>query len=188
MAAGASGSTTILAEKLAAARVTLAALDDADAKKNIMHTFLADVDQRLQCGGGPVPSLPEWRDKFVGRSETDQRRPARTAAFDAMRELLAAWPRLTNADMQIRKKQKQRHQHAAELADVPMIETVVTGASGALARSRGASALYTRTRPPFSAHVWQSVVRARDQYVSLRCVLCPSAVSCVGARATLAFT
>ena len=120
MAAGASGNPTDLADKLAAARAKLAALDDNDPKKSVMRTFLDNIDRRLQSPGeGRVPALPDQERGFVGKSETDPRHDARTAAFDAMKALLAAWPRVTNAEKQQRKKQKQRHQ--AELADAALL-------------------------------------------------------------------
>ena len=114
MAAGASGNTTDFTAKLAAARAALAKLDDDDPRKTTMRSWLADIDQRLQSGGGRVPKQPDKRRDFVGLDESDPHHNARIEAFNAIVALLAAWPRVTNSEKQHRKRQKKLHAQAEQ--------------------------------------------------------------------------
>ena len=115
---GAAGAAAAITAALEKARVACAALDDDDPKRAKMQTFLDDVARRLQTPPFIRPPLPNsQRRDFVGTSESDPRRPARTEAFDAMEKLLKAWPKppaLTNAEKQTRKRQKQAHAAEAE--------------------------------------------------------------------------
>ena len=83
-----------------------------DPKRAIMQDFLAECTRRLpQPDLGERPKLPDKRRDFVGRSESDDRRPSRDAAYTAMEKLTeAAWPTKSNAEKQVRKRQKQRHE------------------------------------------------------------------------------
>ena len=83
-----------------------------DPMRAVMEDFLAECTRRLsQPDLGERPKLPDQRRGFVGRSESDDRRPSRDAAYTAMEKLTeAAWPTKSNANKQVRKRQKQRHE------------------------------------------------------------------------------
>lgn len=96
------------------ARTVCDALGVLDALHSKMHKFVQMVTLQLQQtdGGAPV-ELPNRKDYLNKLDKQSSKRPARQRAFDAMDAVLAVgWPSLpamTNAEKQVRKRQKQRH-------------------------------------------------------------------------------
>ena len=104
--------TEALARALKEAETKRDELGTNDPMRAIMEEFLAECTRRLsQPNLGERPKLPDRRRGFVGRSESDVRRPSRDAAYTAIEKLIeAAWPTMSNTDKQLRKRQKQRHE------------------------------------------------------------------------------
>ena len=104
-------------QALARARAAFDALEQGDPKRVAMRNWLLEFERRRQqLDGGTRLQLPDKRRDFIGERHADPKRPAREAAYAAMETLLAvAWP-ASNAERQVRKRQKQRHEASLEVA------------------------------------------------------------------------
>ena len=93
------------------ARAAFGALEQGDPKRIAMRDWILEFERRRQQpDGGTRLQLPDKRRDFIGRGHADPMRPARLAAYAAMEALLAvAWPPSSNAEKQLRKRQKQQH-------------------------------------------------------------------------------
>ena len=102
-----------VADALERARVACDALGDADALHPHVRCFIAAAEQLLRAASRKKPPLPDRHTYLNDVAARNPVRPARAAAYDAMDDILAVgWPKLTNAEKQVRKRQKQRHEAA----------------------------------------------------------------------------
>ena len=113
---GAGAPPVTIDEAFARARAAFDALEQGDTKRIAMRDWLREFERRRQQpNGGTRLVLPDKRSRFIGTSHADPMRPARVAAYAAMEALVAvAWPPSSNAEKQLRKRQKQEQHRGTQ--------------------------------------------------------------------------